>query len=83
MFLELLDGIDEYPKNGNQNKEDRFIAEIAKKVADVSDIKLSEREVDRVLKELLKFENPYISEDGKRIAVEFGRYELERKFSRK
>ena len=83
LFLELLDGIDEYPKNGNQNKEDRFIAEIAKKVADVSDIKLSEREVDRVLKELLKFENPYISEDGKRIAVEFGRYELERKFSRK
>ena len=83
LFLELLDGIDEYPKNSNYDKENRFISEIAKKVADVSDIKINEREVERVLGELLKLENPYTDGNGKSIAFEMTKYDIERKFSRK
>lgn len=83
LFLELLDGIDNYPKNGSQAKENMFMSDIARKTAVALNVKLTDREVDRVLKKLLEFENPYDSPDGKTIAVEMSKYDIERKFSRK
>ena len=83
LFLELLDGIDNYPKNGSQDNEKLFMIEIARKAAVALNVKLTDREVDRVLKKLLEFENPYDSPDGKTIAVEMSKYDIERKFSRK
>ena len=83
LFLELLDGTADYSKNSSQSVEDRFISDLARKVANVSDIRIDESEVDRVLKALLNFENPYVCSNGKRIAMEISKYDIERKFNRK
>ena len=83
LFLELLDGTADYTKNSSQPIEDRFILDLSKKIANVSDIRIDESEVDRVLKALLNFENPYVCSNGKRIAMEISKYDIERKFNRK
>ena len=83
LFLELLDDTADYSKNSSQPIEDRFILDLSKKVANVSDIRIDESEVDRVLKALLNFDNPYVCSNGKRIAMEISKYDIERKFNRK
>ena len=83
LFLELLDDTADYSKNSSQPIEDRFILDLSKRVANVSDIRIDESEVDRVLKALLNFDNPYVCSNGKRIAMEISKYDIERKFNRK
>lgn len=83
LFLELLDEIDNYGKTDRQEKEDRFIATIACKSAVKAKMKLTEREVDKLMERLLELPNPFTCPHGRPTAIKMTKYDIERKFARK
>ena len=83
LFLDILDEIDSVAVTATQEKEDKFIATIACKSAVKANMKLDEREVDNLMKELLKLPNPFSCPHGRPTAIKMSKYDIERKFSRK
>jgi len=83
LFLELLDEIDNYGKTDRQEKEERFIATIACKSAVKAKMKLTEREVDKLMERLLELPNPFTCPHGRPTAIKMTKYDIERKFARK
>ncbi len=83
LFLELLDEIDTVAVTATQEKEDKFIATVACKAAVKAKMKLDVKEVDSLMKVLLKLPNPFTCPHGRPTAIKMTKYDLERKFSRK
>ena len=83
LFLDLLDEVDSYSRTDRQDKEERFIATIACKSAVKANMKLTEKEVDKLMERLLALPNPFTCPHGRPTAIRMSRYDIERKFARK
>ena len=70
-------------KTENEEKEKKFIAIIAYKATEKTNLKIEESEIDKLLQRLLSLENPFTYPYGRPSAIKMTRYDLERKFSRR
>ena len=83
LFKEILEEINQAPRNDENQKEQKFIDAISSKVALEIPIKESREEIEELLEELLTLKNPFINAKGMPIAIKMTRYEIEKKFARK
>ncbi len=83
LFLEILDEIDTVAITAKQEKEDKFISTIACKAAVKANMKLTNEEVDTLMRQLLVLPNPFTCPHGRPTAIKMTRYDIERKFNRK
>lgn len=83
LFLEILDEIDTVAITAKQEKEDKFISTIACKAAVKANMKLTNEEVDTLMRQLLVLSNPFTCPHGRPTAIKMTRYDIERKFNRK
>ena len=83
LFLETLDEINTVARTAKQEIEEKLISTLASKAAVKANIALNKVEVDELMKELLILENPFISHNGRPIAMRMSRAEIEKKFSRR
>ena len=83
LFLELLDDCASYEKLSKEDKEDCFIKNISKKVADTIELDEIEGGSEKIIDELYETDNPLNYDDGRSIAMKLSKYDIERKFSRK
>lgn len=83
LFLDLLDEIDTVAVTARQEKEEKFIATVACKSAVKAKMKLDEKEVDKLMLELLKLPNPFTCPHGRPTAIKMTKIDMERKFSRR
>ena len=83
LFLDILDEINTVAVTARQEIEERFIATIACKSAVKANMNLDEKEVDNLMKELLKLPNPFTCPHGRPTAIKMTKNDLEKKFSRR
>ena len=83
LFLEMLDSTEHYDRLTEEEQEKMFIETLAKKVADTIELDEAEGGIEKIIKELYGSDKPLQYEDGKSIAMELSKYEIERRFSRK
>ena len=83
LFLELLDDCASYEKLSKEDKEDCFIKNISKKVADTIELDEVDGGSEKIIDELYETKNPFNYDDGRSIAMKLSKYDIERKFSRK
>ena len=83
LFLEILDETDTVAITAKQEKEDKFISTIACKAAVKANMKLTNEEVDTLMRQLLVLPNPFTCPHGRPTAIKMTRYDIERKFNRK
>jgi DNA mismatch repair protein MutL len=83
LFLDILDGLKGYNSTVSEEKEEKFISTIACKAAVKANMNLKIEEVENLLNEMLKLENPFSCPHGRPTAIKMSKYEIERKFGRK
>ena len=83
LFKDLLEVINQVPRNETEQKREKCLSIIATKIAEQENLGTSEEEVNDLINQLFKFKNPFISLNGKQSAIKLSRYEIERKFARK
>ncbi|MBE5821211.1 MAG: DNA mismatch repair endonuclease MutL [Clostridiales bacterium] len=83
LFLDILDGLKGYTSTVSEEKEEKFISTIACKAAVKANMNLKIEEVENLLNEMLKLENPFSCPHGRPTAIKMSKYEIERKFGRK
>ena len=83
LFMETLDEIDTVARTARQEKEEKFIATLASKVAVNANMALEEVEAINLIEELLKLPNPFYCPNGRSTVIKMSRYDIERKFARK
>ena len=83
LFLEILDEIDTVAITAKQEKEDKFISTIACKAAVKANMKLTNEEVDTLMRQLLVLPNPFTCPHGRPTVIKMTKYDIERKFARK
>ena len=83
LFLETLDEINTVARTAKQEIEEKLISTLASKASIKANMALNKVEVDELMKELLILENPFVSNNGKPIAMRMSRAEIEKKFSRR
>ena len=83
LFLETLDEINTVARTAKQEIEERFLATVACKSAVKANMDLSQEEVDNLIKNLLKLENPFTCPHGRPTTIKMTKTDIERKFARK
>ena len=83
LFLETLDEINTVAKTAKQEIEEKFIATIACKAAVKANMVLGENEVDSLMEQLLKLDNPFTCPHGRPTAIKLSKIDIEKKFSRR
>ena len=79
---ELLDELAEEPPRGTPAVVAEKLASMACKAAVKGNMRLSEREMEALLDQLLKLDNPYHCPHGRPTIITMSRNELEKKFKR-
>ena len=82
LFIELLDGLDEGSRKLNLDVITDKLASMACKAAVKGNQKMSFREMDRLMDQLLELENPYQCPHGRPTIISMSKHELEKKFKR-
>lgn len=82
LFVELLDQIDEGNRNLRLEMITDKLASMACKAAVKGNQKLSVQEMDQLMDDLLKLENPYQCPHGRPTIIAMSKKELEKKFKR-
>lgn len=83
LFMEMLDSLsDEVNRNQTSDLIDEKIASMSCKAAVKGNMKLSAREVDALIGELLLLDNPYHCPHGRPTIISMSKRELEKKFKR-
>ncbi len=83
LLLQMLDGLsDEVNRNLSPELVDEKVASMSCKAAVKGNMKLSAAEVDTLIGELLRLENPYHCPHGRPTIIAMSRRELEKKFKR-
>ena len=80
--LELLDGLDEGSRKLNLDVITDKLASMACKAAVKGNQKMSFREMDSLMDQLLELENPYQCPHGRPTIISMSKHELEKKFKR-
>ena len=83
LFMETLDEINTVARTAKQEKEEKFIATVACKAAVKANMVLTKEEVDSLMNELLKLQNPFSCPHGRPTVIKMSKYDIERKFERK
>ena len=83
LFIEILEEINTVARTSKQEKEEKFLATIASKIAEKSDLVVSIQEVNILMEQLLSLRDPFKYDFEKPIAIKMTKYDIERKFSRK
>lgn len=82
LFIELLDGLDEGSRKLNLDVITDKLASMACKAAVKGNQKMSFREMDSLMDQLLELENPYQCPHGRPTIISMSKHELEKKFKR-
>lgn len=82
LLLELLDGLTEDNTGNNSEAIYNRIATMSCKAAVKGNNRLSEREANELIDQLLGLENPYACPHGRPTIVSISKYEMEKKFKR-
>ena len=83
LFKEVLEEINQAPRNDEGQKEEKFIDAISSRVASKMPVNKSKEDIEGLIDELLSLNNPFINTKGNPIVIKMSRYEIERKFARK
>ena len=83
LFKEILEEINQAPRNDEKQKEQKFIDAISSMVASTMPIKNEKEDIEELIEELLSLKSPFINGQGKPIVIKMTRYEIEKKFARK
>ena len=83
LFLNVLNEIDRVLLNEKEEKEEKFIAAVAKFATVKIRRALEPREIDELLQKLLILESPFEVIDGTVTAIKMSRADIEKKFSRR
>ena len=83
LFIDILEQLDKVAVTATEEKESKFIATIADKLAVKLGVKLEVEEAKDLINNLLSLPEPFNNELGKPIAIKMTKYDLERKFSRR
>ena len=83
LFLKILNEIENVAVNDTEEKEKKFIKAIAVNSIIKPKINLDEREVDKLVQELLSLEEPFAIPHGKSTAIKISKNDIEKKFSRR
>ena len=83
LFKEVLEEINQAPRNDESQKEEKFIDAISSRVASRMPINKSKEDIESLIDELLSLPNPFVNAKGKPLVIKMTRYEIERKFARK
>ena len=81
-FIEVLDHLEEDPSSKTLDVLSDRMATMACKAAVKGNQKLSLRETEALIDELLQLENPYNCPHGRPTIISMTKYELEKKFKR-
>ena len=81
-FIEVLDHLEEDPSSKTLDVLSDRMATMACKAAVKGNQKLSVRETEALIDELLQLENPYNCPHGRPTIISMTKYELEKKFKR-
>ena len=82
LFIELLDGIDDATGKMNLDVLTDKMASMACKAAVKGNMSMSFAEMDALMDQLMRLENPYQCPHGRPTIISMTRYELEKKFNR-
>ena len=82
LFIELLDSLDEGSSKLNLDVITDKLASMACKAAVKGNQKMSFQEMDSLMDQLLKLENPYQCPHGRPTIISMSKHELEKKFKR-
>ena len=83
LFLETLDEINTVARTAKQEKEEKFIATVARKAAVKAHMALTKEEVDKLMAQLLVLPNPFTCPHGRPTAIKMSKTDIEKKFSRR
>lgn len=82
IFLETLDEINTVARTAKQEIEEKFIATVACKAAVKAHMALDKEEVEKLMDDLLKLQNPFTCPHGRPTAIKMTKNDIEKKFSR-
>lgn len=82
LLLELLDGLGEIPEKDAPQLVLEKVALMSCRAAVKGNMKLSKKEAEALIAELLTLENPYHCPHGRPVIISMSRYEIEKKFKR-
>lgn len=82
LFIEMLDSLAEHTGRAKAELINEKIASMSCKAAVKGNNRLSFREVEKLIDELLTLENPYNCPHGRPTIISMTKYELEKKFKR-
>ena len=83
LFLEILREMDTVAVTATKEKEEKFISTVSSKYVMLSDTRLSENELEDLIKKLLTLNSPFMYPNGRLTAVKITRANMEKKFSRR
>ncbi len=83
MFLDIVDEFITKSRSQRQQNEYRFLATIACKAAVKGNIPITQTEQIKLIDGMLESDTPFTCPHGRPTAINFTRYELEKKFGRK
>ena len=83
LFLEILREMDTVAVTATKEKEDKFIATVSNKFVEFSDTKLTDKELEDLIRRLLRLPSPFMYPNGRLTAVKISRANMEKKFSRR
>lgn len=82
LFLELLDSLQKESGVVENDKVEYFIFTMACKAAVKANMNLNIVEIEALISEMMKLENPFTCPHGRPTAIRMTKYELEKKFKR-
>ena len=83
LFLNILDEIGTVAVTSRQQIEEKFIATVACKAAVKANMVLTQQEVENLMDELFKLQNPFTCPHGRPTTIRMSKIDLEKKFSRR
>ena len=83
VLLELLSELDTVAVTENEEKEIKFISTLAYRITENMKMELDFEEIEILLEQLLRLQNPFVSHGKKSVAIKMTKYDLDRKFSRR
>ena len=83
LFVEILNQINKVPITEKDQIEEKFLSTLANKISAQVDRVDSDEEAISLIERLLSIKNPFACEDGRSVAVEMKKEDIEKKFSRR
>ena len=83
LFLEILMEMNTVAITATKEKEEKFIWAVSNKAVQISDTKLNESEIEKLIDRLLRLSSPFVYPNGRLTAIKITKANMEKKFSRR